>query len=64
MWTIGPCLRSLVVYDKYWDMDTLQYNPTAIISVIEHKRLCHRYLGCWRYLFVAKPIKTMDLLHE
>jgi hypothetical protein len=53
-----------VVYDKYWDMDTLQYNPTAIISVIEHKRLCHRYLGCWRYLFVAKPIKTMDLLHE
>ena len=28
-----------MVYDKYWDMETLQYKRTTIIPVVEQKRI-------------------------
>lgn len=32
-------VSALVVYDKYWDADTLSYKRTAAVSAVEQKRL-------------------------
>ena len=35
-------VSELVVYDKYWDMETLQYKRTTIIPVVEQKRIAEQ----------------------
>ncbi len=35
-------VSELVVYDKYWDMETLQYKRTIIIPVVEQKRVAEQ----------------------
>lgn len=35
-------VSELVVYDKYWDLDTLQYKRTTVVSSTEQKRIAEQ----------------------